>query len=144
MGVKALSYAPNEAAHLRARDAGYDDAVLLDLETTVLELPMASIGWVIDRAIETPSLGLGILRSVTRSAVLEIAESLGISVRDGAFPATRLHAADEVFVMSTTKEVVPVVAVGTREYDPGPITARLVGGFDELVDAAVRGSRSLG
>jgi branched-chain amino acid aminotransferase len=132
-GVKALSYAPNTAAHLRARAEGFDDAVLLDVATTVLELPMASIAWVVDGAVETPSLELGILRSVTRNAMIEIAGGLDIAVLEGSFPATRLHAADEAFIMSTTKEILPVAAVGTRDYDPGPITGALSAGFRELV-----------
>jgi branched-chain amino acid aminotransferase len=132
-GVKALSYAPNTAALLRARAAGFDDAVLLDEATTVLELPMASIAWVVDGVVETPSLDLGILRSITRSAMIEVAESLGIVVLEGHYPATRMHAADEAFVMSTTKEIIPATVVGARHYDPGPVTAALSAGFGRLV-----------
>ncbi len=132
-GVKVLSYAPNTAALLRARARGFDDAVLIDAATTVLELPMASIAWVVDGVVETPSLDLGILRSVTRNAMIEIAESMGIVVLEGSFPATRLHAADEAFVMSTTKEILPAVLIGSRNYDPGPITAALSAGFRSLV-----------
>jgi len=132
-GVKALSYAPNSAAYLRARSEGFDDTVLLDVATTVLELPMASIAWVLDGMVETPSLDLGILRSVTRSAMIEVAGTLGIVVMEGGFPAARLHAADEAFVMSTTKEILPVATVGQRDFDPGPVTAQLTAGFQELV-----------
>ncbi len=135
--VKTLSYAPNTAALLRAKAKGFDDAVLLDIETTVLELPMASIGWVIDGVIETPALDLGILRSVTRNAMIEVAAGLGLEVAEGAFPSARLHAADEAFVMSTTKEITPVVAIGTRTYDPGPFTQALFTGFRDLVDTEV-------
>jgi branched-chain amino acid aminotransferase len=132
-GVKVLSYAPNTAALLRARGGGFDDAVLLDAATTVLELPMASIAWVVDGVVETPSLDLGILRSVTRNAMIEVAGSLGVTVLEGRFPATRMHAADEAFVMSTTKEILPAVLIGSRNYDPGPITAALATGFRALV-----------
>jgi len=132
-GVKALSYAPNTAALLRARAAGFDDAVLLDSSTIVLELPMASIAWVVDGVVETPSLDLGILRSVTRGAMIEVAESLGVVVLEGRYPAARMHTADEAFVMSTTKEIVPATVVGTREYDPGPVTEALSAGFRRLV-----------
>jgi branched-chain amino acid aminotransferase len=132
-GVKSLAYAPNCAALLRAKAEGFDDAVLLDAATTVLELPMASIAWVVDGVVETPSLELGILRSVTRRVMIEVADELGITVMEGNFPATRLHAADEAFVMSTTKEILPVTAVGTRAYDPGPITAALASGYRALL-----------
>ena len=140
--VKTLSYAPNTAALLRARAEGFDDALLLDVETTVLELPMAAIGWVIEGVIETPSLDLGILRSVTRNAMIEIAALLELPVVEGIFPSARLHAADEAFVMSTTKEIVPVVAVGRRTFDPGPVAQALFTEYRDMVVAEVdAGSR---
>lgn len=132
-GVKSTSYGPNVAAVQRAKQEGFDDAVLLDNETTVLELPNATIGWVVDGVVETPSLDLGILRSVTRHAMLEVAAEHAIHVEEGRFPAARLHAADEAFVMSTTKEIVPVTAVGSRQYEPGPVTKSLADGFRDLV-----------
>jgi branched-chain amino acid aminotransferase len=142
--VKTLSYAPNTAALLHAKAEGFDDAVLLDIETTVLELPMASIGWVIDGVIETPTLELGILKSVTRNAMIEVAANLDLPVAEGVFPSARLHAADEAFVMSTTKEIVPVVAMGSRTYDPGPFTQALFTGFRELVAGEVATAASSG
>jgi len=135
--VKTLSYAPNTAALLHARAEGFDDAILLDVETTVLELPMAAIGWVVEGVVETPSLELGILRSVTRGAMIQVAADLDIPVSEGTFASARVHASDEAFVMSTTKEIVPVVAIGTRTFDPGPFTQALFTGFRALVDAEV-------
>lgn len=132
-GVKALSYAPNTAAVLRARADGFDDALLLSPTTMVLELPMSSIGWVVDGVIETPTLELGILRSVTRNVMIEVAAEQGTRVVADMFANARLHAADEAFVMSTTKEIIPVAAVGTRAFEPGPITAELAVGFAALV-----------
>lgn len=143
-GVKALSYAPNTAAVLRARAEGFDDALLLDPDTMVLELPMSSIGWVVDGTVETPSLDLGILRSVTRHAMIDVAIGLNIGVTEGMFASARLHAADEAFVMSTTKEIVPVVAVGGRDFEPGPITQALAEGFRTLVERETGTGRSLG
>ena len=132
-GVKSTSYGPNVACTQRAKQEGYDDAVLLSIDTTVLELPNATIGWVVDGAVETPSLDLGILRSVTRHAMIEVAAELAVHVDEGRFPAARLHAADEAFVMSTTKEIVPVTAVASRAYEPGPVTQALAEGFRRLV-----------
>lgn len=143
-GVKALSYAPNTAAVLRARAEGFDDALLLDRDTMVLELPMSSIGWVVDGVVETPSLDMGILRSVTRNAMIDVAVGLNIPVAEGMFPSARLHAADEAFVMSTTKEIVPVVTIGTRAFDPGPITVALAEGFRTLVGRETSSGKILG
>lgn len=143
-GVKALSYAPNTAAVLRARAEGFDDALLVASSTIVLELPMASIGWVVDGVVETPSLDLGILRSVTRNAMMDVAVGLNIAVTEGTFPTARLHAADEAFVMSTTMEIVPVAAIGSREFDEGPVTVALAAGFSALVTRETAAGKASG
>ena len=139
-GVKTLSYAPNTAAMLRARGEGCDDALLVARDSTVLELPMASIGWVADGVVETPSLELGILRSVTREAVLEVAADSDVAVAEGRFARSRLDAATEVFVMSTTREVLPVTALDDRVYETGPITAILARGLRQVIAVETDGS----
>jgi branched-subunit amino acid aminotransferase/4-amino-4-deoxychorismate lyase len=119
-GVKSISYAPNLAASRRAAAAGFDDAVLVGDGGVVLEGPTFSVGWVSGGVLRTPSLDLGILESITRRVVMELAplEEVVAGIDD-------LLAADEVFAMSTLKEVTPVVAVGDRTVGPGPVTARL-------------------
>ncbi len=138
-GVKTLSYAPNMAATRAAQDAGYDDALLLSRDGIVLEGPTSSLLWAVDGVIETPSLDLGILESVTRSIALGHARELGIDVHEGGYPLSRLDDADEVAILSSTREVAPVVAVGERTFEPGPVTASLARAYraavrDVLID----------
>jgi branched-chain amino acid aminotransferase len=138
-GAKTLSYAPNVAASLAARAQGYDDALLVGADEVVLEGPTYSIGWVRDGLVETPSLDVGILASITRAAVIEVAEQLDVRVTQRAFRLGRLIEADEAFVMSTVKQVLPIVAVGEQPLEAGPITSRLVAGFASLVAAETGG-----
>lgn len=132
-GAKTLSYGPNLAATIAARSRGFDDAALIGSSGTVLEGPTFSLGWVKDATIYTPSLDANILASVTRAAVLEVAETKGIEVQEGRFDISDLLGADEVFSLSTVREVGPVIRVGDVEYDIGPVTKRLREGFNELV-----------
>jgi branched-chain amino acid aminotransferase len=120
-GIKTTSYAPNLAAGLVAREAGFDDALLMSDERIVLEGPTFSIGWVADGTVYTPSLRLGILESVTRRVLLE----LWPGITEVEAPLELVESADEVFAMSTIKEVTPVIALGTRSYSIGPVTRRL-------------------
>ena len=76
---------------------------------------------------------LGILGSITRMAVLEGAERLGIEVTEGRFPLDRIMEAEEVLAMSTIKEVAPVVAVGDSTFAPGPMTTNLEDVFRQIV-----------
>ncbi|HUG33024.1 MAG TPA: aminotransferase class IV [Acidimicrobiia bacterium] len=124
-GAKVLSYAPNMAASRRAVSEGYEDALLVTIEGVVLEGPTFSLGWVVDGRLETPSLSLGILDSITRRLVLAIADEIGLEVVEGSWRLSRLDSATEVSAWSTIREVQPVVAVGERTWNPGPITKRI-------------------
>ncbi len=116
-GTKSVSYATHIAAEDEARRRGADDAILVDLDGTVLEGPVTNIWWRKGDLLVTPSLELGILAGETRAALLALAEGLGYRVEEGAFPLERLHGADEVFTSSSVREVMPVIAVDDRSYE---------------------------
>ena len=137
-GAKTLSYGPNLAATISARSRGFDDAVLVGQNDIVLEGPTFSLGWVRDGVVFTPSLDSHILASITREATLEVAAGAGIPTETGHYRRDHLVGADEVFVMSTLKEVTPVTAVGDVVFETGPITDRLQRGFHALVEAETR------
>ncbi|MFQ5522780.1 MAG: aminotransferase class IV [Acidimicrobiia bacterium] len=124
-GAKLLSYAPNLAASRHARAEGFDDALLVTVDGSVLEGPTFSVAWVVDGVLETPSLDLGILGSITRRVVLEDARNQGLKVEEGRWPLDRLDEATEVLALSTIREVQAVAAVGNRRWEPGPVTAQL-------------------
>lgn len=132
-GAKTLSYGPNLAATLGAKSRGFDDAALIGQNDVVLEGPTFSLGWIRDGILFTPSLDTHILASITRQATLETADRIGIPTEAGRYRSERLLEADEVFVMSTVKEVLPVTAVGLTPFVPGPMTLRLREGFKDLV-----------
>jgi branched-chain amino acid aminotransferase len=117
-GVKSLSYAANMLASRLAREAGFDDAVLVTPHGRVLEAPTRSIFWVREGELCTTPLSEHILASITRAIVIEVCE-----VRERAATLDELYAADEVFLASTTREVHPVSAVDDHEYPgPSPVT----------------------
>lgn len=132
-GAKTLSYGPNVAARMHAKAEGYGDALLIGRSGTVLEGPTNTVAWITDGVFETPELELGILASVTRQAVLEVAVQIGLPVREGRFPLERMEAADEVVALSTLREVQPVVRVGNITKDVGAITRQLITGLRELI-----------
>jgi branched-chain amino acid aminotransferase len=132
-GAKITSYGPNMSATRRAQAGGFEDALLISTGGVVLEGPTFSVGWVVDGVLETPSLDLGILDSITRREVLVMTADLGIDVVEGEWGLDRLDAASEVSAWSTIREVQPVIAVGGRSWAPGPLTARLGEAFDSRV-----------
>jgi branched-subunit amino acid aminotransferase/4-amino-4-deoxychorismate lyase len=134
-GVKWTSYAPNMASTDKARRAGFDDALLLTTDGIVLEGPTFTVAWVSEGRLETPTLELGILASVTRDVLCESARRLGMEVKQGFFPLARLLEADEAFGLSTVKQVTPIAQVGEYAIAVGPTGAALASGFAAIVAA---------
>ena len=128
-GAKVLSYAPNLSASRRAASEGFDDALLLTVDGIMLEGPTFCVAWVVDGVLETPSLELGILDSITRRVVLEDAARLGVPINEGMWALDRLQRASEVLAMSTIREVQPVSMVGESAFGEGPITNDLARAF---------------
>jgi branched-subunit amino acid aminotransferase/4-amino-4-deoxychorismate lyase len=128
-GAKVLSYAPNLAATRTARAAGFGDALLITEDGVILEGPTFAVAWVTGDVLETPGLDLGILDSITRRVVLDLARDLSIEVVEAKFDLSRLAGASEVMAMSTIREVQAVVAVGDETWEPGPVAKRLADSF---------------
>ena len=119
--AKSVSYAENMAAQASAVEHGYDDALLVAADATVLEAPTANVWFREGGLLLTPSLDLPILAGVTRAVV----RGLAGAVEEGRYPLDRLLAADEVFLTSSVREVMPVVQVGDRPFERGPAAVRL-------------------
>ena len=124
-GVKTISYAPNQAATRLAREAGFDDALLLSDSGTILEGPTFSFAWMVGDVLETAGLDLGILESITRQLILADSPASGLEVIEGRFDIGRLKNASEAMAISTVKQVVPVTAIGEWTYPVGEVAGTL-------------------
>ena len=120
--AKSMSYAENIGAQDTAIAAGADDALLVGDDGTVLEAPTANVWWREGDQLLTPSLDLPILAGVTRGLLLEASEQ---ETSEGVFPLSRLLAADEVFLCSSIREVMPVSAIDGQEFGLGPAAHEL-------------------
>lgn len=134
-GAKSTSYAANLAARDLAVARGCDDALLLGGGGVVLESPTSNVWWREGDRLLTPTLDLPILRGVTRSAIADLAPATGYQVEEGQWTADRLLAADEAFLSSSIREVMPVVAV-----DDLPIGGGAPGPAAPALQAALRAS----
>ena len=119
-GAKSTSYAENMAAQDEAAERGADDALLVDHDGTVLEAPTANVWWREGERLLTPTLALPVLAGVTRAVLLGLAGEAGYVAEEGAFPLERLLGANEVFLSSSIREVMPVCAVDETAFELGP------------------------
>lgn len=98
-------YVNSILAAQEARDNGYDEALLLDINGFVAEGPGANIFMEKDSVLYTPQLG-SILPGITRATVLELCKDLGIKVVEKQITLDELKAADSVFYCGTAAEVI--------------------------------------
>ena len=117
-GVKSLSYAANMLCGRLAREAGADEALLVTPHGRVLEAPTSSFFYVADGCVHTPPLEDHVLDSITRRRVMEV-----VAVQERATALDDLAQADEAFLASTFKEVLPIHLIGAVALRaPGPVT----------------------
>ncbi len=135
-GMKSLNFAENLLARQEARRAGVDEAVLLNDRDRVAEASMSNLFVVTGGGLRTPPLDAGILPGVTREAVLELAQSLGISATEDDITLDELRQADEAFLTNSVIEVMPLTALDGRAIGGGaigPVTQKLRESYQELV-----------
>jgi branched-chain amino acid aminotransferase len=140
--AKTGNYLNNVLAIQQARQQGAFDALMLDSQGRITEATTANVFGIKAGELRTPALAVGILEGVTRGLVLALAKAAGIPVREADLTPDELLASDEVFITSTTRELVPVVAIieGKAEHPiakgvPGPITRKLHSAFRDAVRA---------
>ena len=104
-GTKTLSWVQNLTLFEEARQDGFADVVLLNERGEVSECTSANIFAVIDGLTCTPPLSSGLLPGVTRRVMLE---ELGAPVSERILYPQDFYAADEVFITSSTRELMPV------------------------------------
>jgi branched-chain amino acid aminotransferase len=127
-------------AEARRRSPDAHEAILCSARGSVAEGATSNVFFVAHGEVHTPALEVGILDGVTRAKILTLAREAGIETREDAFVAPgELRAADEVFLTSAVRGILPVTTVdGARVGNgrPGPITRRLVALYQRLVSEA--------
>jgi len=127
-GAKASNYLANLLAVHEAKQEGAQEALMLGRRGQILEGASSNLFIVKDGKVRTPELEPGILMGITRAAVLAAAAAEGISVEEAEVRPEDLYGADEAFITSSIREVMPVVSADGRTIGsgvPGPVTKRL-------------------
>jgi branched-chain amino acid aminotransferase len=140
--AKILSWSPNLAMLEEAQRRGFDETILLDDRGLVSECTSANIFLVFGTGVVTPSLRCGCLPGVTRSIFLEEIRMPGMSMTEREVRPEELFAADEVFITSSTRDVLPVLEIDGRILErKGSVSSLLNNAFQEHLDRYVAGQR---
>ena len=134
--VKSLNYLNNIMAKIEGLRAGCIEAVMLNHKGEVAECTGDNIFIVKHGILMTPPRDAGILEGITRNAILDLANSHGITAFEQSMTRHDLYIADECFLTGSAAEVIPVVDIDGRtiaDGKVGPVTAKLISAFKELV-----------
>jgi D-alanine transaminase len=135
--IKSTNLLANVLAIEAAHRAGCDEAVLIDSDGFVTEATHSSLLWVRHGRLEGTPEGHEILPGMTRRLILRLARSLAIPFESSRIKAVELLQADEVILVGTTSEVLPVVLVDQHTIGqgrPGPVARRLSDAYRREVD----------
>ena len=110
-GAKIMSWAQNLAWYEEAHERGFDEVVLLNERGEVSELTSANIFVARAGAVLTPPLSSGCLPGITRELLLAQVHGDGIAVREETLLPRDLENADEVFITSSTRDLLSVTSI---------------------------------
>lgn len=134
--LKTLNYLNNILAKIEAINSGVNEAILMNAQGYVTECTGENIFFVRGKELITPPPYVGILKGITRAAVMRLGDELGLTVKEEVFTRHDLYTADEVFLTGTAAEIVPVIKIDNRKIGqgkPGKMTQKLISEFQKIV-----------
>jgi branched-chain amino acid aminotransferase len=135
-GAKTLSWSMNLCWHEMAKVRGCDEALLLNEHGNVSECTSANVFVVRGDRVTTPPLSSGCLPGVTREVLLTDIRVPGVVFEERDLQLADLEAADEVFITSTTRDLLPVLSIeGLRLRGQGEVRLALNRAFTNYIES---------
>jgi branched-chain amino acid aminotransferase len=134
--IKSLNYLAHIMAKLEGINAGADEVLMLEAGGTVAEGSGQNLFIVKHGVLKTTPPWAGILKGVTRDAVLELAAEMAMPVQETMLNRYDVYTADEAFFTGTASELIAIRTVDGRQIGtewPGTTTKRLQEAFAQLV-----------
>jgi branched-chain amino acid aminotransferase len=135
-GIKTGSLIHQVLARREAKLKGAFEAILLTADRKISDGITSNIYMIRAAKLLTPSHDAGIVEGITRGVVLELGREMGLDVVEGLFDVSEIAQADEMFLTSTTREVVPIARVDGKPVGtgkPGPTTMMLLRAYRKAV-----------
>ena len=126
--VKSGNYLTSVVGVAEARRRGAYEAIMCDGVGRIAEGTSSNLFVVRGGRVQTPPLAVGILEGITRRHVIAIARGMGLYVDEVQLWPVDLDGADEAFITSSVRGIMPVVRADGRSIGaghPGPITTRI-------------------
>ncbi len=127
--LKTGNYLDSVLAVHEARAAGAHEALLRDTVGRITEGSSSNLFLVGGGRLRTPPISAGLLPGITRGAIIELTREHGLAVDEAPLWPDDLTRADELFITSSIRGVLPVVRIDARPVGngkPGPVTRRVM------------------
>lgn len=139
--LKTISLLPNVLMRQLAEERGADEAILIR-DGMATECSVSNLFIVRDGTVVTPPKSEYLLPGITRDLLLELARRHGIPCRERDIPEAELAAADEIWITSSSKEVIPATRLNggnVGDGRPGPLWRRMFDHYQEYKNRLIAG-----
>ena len=118
--IKSIALLANILLRRQAVEAGAYEAILIR-DGYVMEGAASNVFIVVDGVAITPPKSQFILPGITRDLILEVMQAAKLPCREAEIPESQLHLAEEIWVTSSTREIVPIVTLDNKPVGNGEI-----------------------
>ncbi len=118
-------YVTNSLSYYEAHEKNFDDSLMLDSRGFIAEATGSNIFFVFGKKLVTPTTK-ACLKGITRQAILEIADNLGIETEEADLTLADVAKANEVFLTGTAMEVTPVREIKGQKFKIGAVTQKII------------------
>lgn len=139
--IKSGNYLNNLLGLAEARSRGASDCLFLNHSGHVTEASTANFYMVTRGRVLTPPASSGLLRGITRRLLFELCTEQGVPLEEKQLTVDDLAGAEEMFLSSTLRDIVPITAVDGRpvgDGQPGKLTLRLSDAFKAFCERLTR------
>jgi branched-chain amino acid aminotransferase len=136
--VKSLNYLNNIMAKIECIQAGCEEGIMLNDQGYVSECTGDNVFIVKNGKVTTPPISAGALDGITRRAVIEIIQEMGLPFAEQNMTRFDIYTSDECFLTGTAAEVIAAVQYDRRpigDGKPGKITNELITRFKKLANS---------
>ena len=130
--IKSLNLLANVLARQEAANKGCDEAILVDEKGFITEGAASAFFAIFGRTLQTAALTANILPSITRKFVIRAGNNIGLETMEKSLTPQEASDADELFISSTTNDIIPVVRFDEKligDGKPGKYTKLLIQEF---------------
>ncbi len=130
--IKSLNLLANVLARQEAANKGCDEAILVDEKGLITEGAASAFFAIFGRTLQTTALTANILPSITRKFVIRAGNNIGLETMEKSLTPQEASDADELFIASTTNDIIPVVRFDEKligDGKPGKYTKLLIQEF---------------